>query len=123
MTTAATTTTALRRSLLAHSRGVSWGRMQLDVFLQPAAEGLQQGIDLVDLGLKLKAEADATTGLLPLEIDALSVMPSTPGACRLGSVAFDLAGLAELASSVPRWVSVESFNVYRGSVYAIYTQD
>lgn len=70
-----------------------------NVLLDAAAEGLQQGIDPVDLGLELETEADATARLLPLQIDAGTVMACAPGAGRLRPVAFDLACFAELASA------------------------
>ncbi len=56
-----------------------------DVMLDAATQGLQEGIDAVDFGLELKAEADAAAGLLPLEIDTCPVVAGAPGAGGLGA--------------------------------------
>lgn len=70
-----------------------------DMDLYTAAQRLQEGVDAVDLGLELEIEADARAQLLALEIDACPVVPGAPRAGGLGAVAFDLARLAQLASS------------------------
>lgn len=56
-------------------------------------------VDLIDLGLELQPEVDTTSWFLPLKIDTCPVMPSAPRARWLGTIAFDFAGLAQLASS------------------------
>jgi hypothetical protein len=79
---------------IAGSRREGMGLVLGDVLLDAAAEGLQEGVDPVDLGLELKSEADTTTGLLALEIDALPFVSHTGTACGLNAVTLDLAGLA-----------------------------
>jgi hypothetical protein len=69
-----------------------------DVVLDAAPERLQEGVDAVQLGLKLEGEADAASGFLPLEVHAGEVAPGTPGARGIRPVTLDLARLAQLAS-------------------------
>lgn len=69
-----------------------------DVVLDPPAQGLEEGVDAVDLCLELEAEADAATRLLPLQVDTCPVVTGTPGARRLGAVTLDLARLAEFTT-------------------------
>lgn len=80
-----------------------------NVVLNATPESLQQGIDLIDFGSQLKAEAYTTARLLAFDIDACPIVSSTPGTGRLGSVTLDLAGLAELASggTGQLWVGVK----------------
>lgn len=68
-----------------------------DVMLDATTEGLQQGIDPVDLCLELKAKTDATAGLLSFEVDTCPVVTGAPGAGGFGTVTLDLSCLAEFA--------------------------
>lgn len=72
-----------------------------NVILDTSAQGLQKGINPVHLGLELEAEADATSRLLPLEIDTCPVVTGTPGAGRLGAITLDLSRFTQLAAKGP----------------------
>lgn len=65
--------------------------------LKPPAKRLEERIDLVYLGLKLKPKADPASRLLSLKVNAGPVMPSAPRASGFSSVTLDLPSLAELA--------------------------
>ena len=55
-----------------------------DVLLDATAEGPQQAVDAVDLGLELGVDARAAAGCLPFQVDALTVVSSTPRAGGFG---------------------------------------
>jgi hypothetical protein len=69
-----------------------------DVILDSTTKGLEKSIEPVDLGFKLRIGACATPRLLAFEIDAWSIVPSTPRARRLEAVALDLTYLTCFAS-------------------------
>lgn len=65
-----------------------------NVLLHPATQGLQQRVNLVDLGFELETETYAAARLLPFEIDAGAIVAGAPGACRLRPITFDFASFA-----------------------------
>lgn len=76
--------------------------MGVYVLLQPPSKRLQEGVDLVDLGLKLQPEANAASRLLSFQIDTCPVVTGTPRACGLSAVTLDLASFAQL-TSILKW--------------------
>lgn len=96
----------VRLRVVADGRGERLGRRERvgdvvlgNVLLHTAAKRLEQGIDAIHLGLELETETDTAPGLLPLEIDTVTIVASTPGARRLGPITFYLSGFAKLASA------------------------
>ncbi|GAO17906.1 hypothetical protein UVI_02027140 [Ustilaginoidea virens] len=68
------------------------------MILNPSPKSLEESVDSVDLGFQFESKANAAAWLLSCEINAGPVVPSAPGTRRLGSVALDLSGLAQLTT-------------------------